>query len=143
MAVKILSITLFFIFTIISGFHFYWFFGGIWGLKKVIPTKNNRLTTLSVPKIATLLVSVMFVIVAIIYLLKSNILDIQYTNTAINYMFWIVPFVFILRAIGEFNYVGFFKKIKNTEFSKADSNLFSPLCLLIGVVGLYIQFVAS
>jgi len=37
-----------------------------------------------------------------------------------------------LRAIGEFKYLGFFKKIKNTEFAIADSKLFSPLSLAIG-----------
>ncbi|MEM6843120.1 MAG: DUF3995 domain-containing protein [Bacteroidota bacterium] len=47
--------------------------------------------------------------------------------------------IFILRALGEFNYVGFFKRVKNTEFARADSRIFSPLCLGIGVIGILIQ----
>jgi len=38
--------------------------------------------------------------------------------------------------------VGFFKKIKHTEFAKSDSKIFSPLCLSIGVIGVLIQFIS-
>jgi hypothetical protein len=37
----------------------------------------------------------------------------------------------LLRAIGEFRYVGFFKRVRNTPFSRLDSLLYSPLCLLL------------
>ena len=42
--------------------------------------------------------------------------------------------IFILRAIGEFNAVGFFKKIKDTEFAIYGTKYFSPLCLILGVI---------
>jgi hypothetical protein len=41
--------------------------------------------------------------------------------------------------MGEFNYVGFFKKVKDTEFAKWDTKLFSPLCLLISSFGFAIE----
>lgn len=40
--------------------------------------------------------------------------------------------VFILRAIGDFNLVGFTKKNKQGDFAVLDSVLYSPLCLLLG-----------
>jgi hypothetical protein len=42
MIVIILSTILFLIFTVLGSFHFYWFFGGILGLEKVIPTKKKQ-----------------------------------------------------------------------------------------------------
>jgi hypothetical protein len=36
-----LSVFLFLIFAILSGFHFYWLMGGVWGLKSLIPKKEN------------------------------------------------------------------------------------------------------
>ena len=42
--------------------------------------------------------------------------------------------IFTIRAIGEFNAVGFFKKIRDTEFAIYDTKYFSPLCLILGVV---------
>lgn len=146
MIVIVLSTILFFIFTVLGGFHFYWLFGGIWGLKQVIPTKGKEANTLEIPKFATLIVAVGLVSFGLIYLLKTGIVsfDVQVPKifeTITKYGSWIIPSIFILRAIGEFNYVGFFKKIKDTEFAKADSQLFSPLCAGIGIIGLLIQLI--
>ncbi len=41
--------------------------------------------------------------------------------------------------MGEFKYVGFFKKIKMTHFGKRDSNFFSPLGLIIAIMGILVQ----
>ena len=132
----ILSLILFLIFTILGSFHFYWLFGGKWGVRKVFPTKENEKITQSVPKIATLIVALVLILFGLIYLHKSGYITFLVPNWLINYGSWFIPFIFILRAIGEFNYVGFFKKIKSTEFAKADSKIFSPLCLGIGVMGI-------
>lgn len=138
MIILILSLVLFFIYTLLGGFHFYWLFGGTWGLKKVIPTKGKEANTLAIPKFATLIVALVLVSFGIVYLIKSGVINIQIPSWITNYGYWFIPSIFILRAIGDFNYVGFFKKIKNTEFAKADSKIFSPLCLGIGVIGILI-----
>lgn len=135
----ILSIILFVVFLILGAFHFYWFFGGKWGLDKVIPTKVNAVSALTIPKFATLIVALGLVSFGLLYLLKSGLIMVQISNWITNFGYWFIPIIFILRAIGEFNYVGFFKKIKTTEFAKADSTIFAPLCLGIGVIGILIQ----
>ncbi|WP_299890053.1 DUF3995 domain-containing protein [uncultured Lacinutrix sp.] len=141
MVIVALSIFLFLIFTVLGGFHFYWLFGGVWGLKSVIPTKENELSNLSIPKLATLIVGLTLTLFGLLYLVKSGLINVQIPNWIINYGYWFIPSIFILRAIGEFNYVGFFKKIKNTKFSKADTEVFSPLCLIIGIIGILIQLI--
>jgi len=55
------------------------------------------------------------------------------------YGLWIIAGIFILRAIGDFNYVGFFKKIKHTKFGKSDTKYFSPLCLINGVLTIILE----
>jgi len=141
MIIIILSSLLFLIFTVLGGFHFYWFFGGILGLEKVFPTKPNEVKTLSIPKIATLIVAIVLVLFGLIYLVKSGFINYSLPNWVTSYGYWVIPSLFILRAIGEFKYVGFFKKIKNTEFAKANSKIFSPLCLVIGIAGILIQLI--
>ena len=37
------------------------------------------------------------------------------------------------RAIGEFKYVGFFKRVRGSRFAKLDTLVYSPLCLLLAV----------
>lgn len=139
MIVIILSVILFLTFSVLAGFHFYWFFGGEWGVEKVIPSKGDKANSLSIPKVATLIVGLVLALFGILYLIKSGLLVFPLPNWINNYGFWFIPAVFILRAIGEFKYVGFFKKVKNSEFAKADSKIFSPLCLGIGVFGILIQ----
>ncbi|WP_074407892.1 DUF3995 domain-containing protein [Aquimarina megaterium] len=141
MITTILSIILCLIFVVLGGFHFYWLFGGVWGLRKVIPTKGNEKNTLAIPKFATLVVGLILVAFGLVYLIKSGLINIMISNGITIYGYWFIPSIFILRAIGEFKYVGFFKRIKNTEFSKADSKIFSPLCLVIGIIGILIQLI--
>lgn len=135
----ILSIILFVIFTSLGFIHFYWLFGGKWGLEKVIPTKEMREKAIEPPKIATAIVGIILVSLGLFYLIKAGLLSFQIQNWIITYSGWVIPSVFILRAIGEFNYVGIFKKIKNTEFAEADTKWFVPLCLAIGILGILIQ----
>ncbi len=142
MIITILSLILFLIFIALGGFHFYWLIGGVWGLEQAIPTKDKA-NSLSIPKFATLLVGLALLSFGLIYLIKSDLIKGPIPNWVTNYGYWLIPLIFILRAIGEFNYIGFFKKIKNTEFSKADSKLFSPLCLAVGIIGIVIQLIGK
>jgi hypothetical protein len=54
------------------------------------------------------------------------------------YGIWAIIVIFLVRAIGDFRYVGFFKKYRNTKFGKNDTKYYSPLCLLIGILGIMI-----
>ncbi|MGR6127766.1 DUF3995 domain-containing protein [Paenibacillus sp. SER-28] len=51
--------------------------------------------------------------------------------------------VFILRSIGDFKWVGFFKRKKGTVFAKWDTVLYSPLCFLLGTAILIIMFLRT
>lgn len=42
---------------------------------------------------------------------------------------WFLSIVFLIRSIGDFNMLGIFKKIKQTEFSEFDTKYFIPLTL--------------
>ncbi len=139
MITTILSISLFVIFSSLSFIHFYWLLGGKWGLEKSLPTNEIGKKAMEPPKIATAIVAIGLLSFALVYLIKTSLINIQIPNWIINYGSWIIPSIFILRAIGDFNYVGLFKKIKNTEFGKADSKWFVPLCLTIGILGILIQ----
>lgn len=141
MIATILSIILLVIFTSLGLMHFYWIFGGKWGLKNVIPTKSQKDDFNPPPKFATLVVAIVLLFFGFTYLIKSGFVDIQVPNWIVNYIYWIIPSIFVLRAIGEFKYVGFFKKVNNTAFAKADSKLFSPLCLIIGILGILIHLI--
>ena len=37
----------------------------------------------------------------------------------------------LARAVGEFRYVGFFKRVRGSRFARMDTLVYSPLCLLL------------
>lgn len=137
--ITVLSIILFVIFSSLGFIHFYWLLGGKRGLEKALPTKEAGQKAMEPPKIATVIVGIGLISFGLIYLIKTGLINFQIPNWIVTYGSWTIPCIFILRAIGDFNYVGLFKKIKNTEFSKADSKWFIPLCLTIGILGILIQ----
>lgn len=49
-----------------------------------------------------------------------------------------VGVVLVARAIGDFRYVGFFKRVHGSRFAVLDTRLFSPLCLALGASALWV-----
>jgi uncharacterized membrane protein SpoIIM required for sporulation len=47
---------------------------------------------------------------------------------------WLIAAVFALRAIGDFRYVGFFKRIRDTRFARLDTLAYWPLCAVLAVL---------
>ena len=46
---------------------------------------------------------------------------------------WCIALVFLLRAIGEFRYLGFFKQVNDSLFAYWDTVLYTPLCLGLAI----------
>jgi len=46
---------------------------------------------------------------------------------------WLLATIFILRAIGDFRLVGFFKRVRGSPFAQWDTAAYSPLCLVLGL----------
>jgi hypothetical protein len=118
----------------ISGIHFYWAFGGKWATDAVLPQTENEALVFKPGIVPTLMVAIVFA-VAILFplaILEINFFDIP--PKILRGGIFAMAVVFGLRAIGEFRYVGFFKKIKNTTFGKNDTRYYSPLCLFMSVL---------
>jgi len=109
--------------------HFYWALGGKYGLDKALPidAKGNRL--LDPNKFMIYIMS--FILLGFTYIgykLYVNEISLWIMRTG-----WGLAILFFLRAIGDFNVVGLFKKVKNTKFSKYDTWVYIPLCLFISI----------
>ncbi len=131
-----LSIISFLIFFFLGLIHFNWSLGGKWGIEQTLPTKENGERVLNPKKIDSGIVGFGLTIFGLFYLFNSKLIYIQLPYWIVEYGNWIIPAIFILRAIGDFKYIGFFKRVKQTKFGKMDSKLFSPLCLVVGFIGI-------
>ena len=126
------------IYLILSGVHFYWLFGGAWGINSVIPTNKDGKAVLNPGKIDTIVVALGLLYFSLFYLIYAEILVISLPQWLLTASSWGIPSIFILRAVGDFKYVGAFKRIKGTPFAEKDSKFFSPLCFVMGLLGFYV-----
>lgn len=140
--VLLISILLIFIFFAISVFHFYWAFGGKWGFENSLPQKENGERVMNPKVFECILVAIIFIAFGLILLIKGRLISLGLPVWLNQYGLYFLAFIFIARAIGEFRYVGFFKKIKKTSFGILDTKVYSPLCLIIGILLIVLQKVA-
>lgn len=122
------------ILSLISMLHIYWAFGGSWGTGSVIPRKKGESQPAFVPgKSGTLLVAFLLLIAVCLLVVQGDFLPFIKASAISRWGCIVCAAVFLLRSIGDFNYVGFFKKVKHSAFATNDTFLYSPLCLYLGI----------
>lgn len=120
------------ILSLIALVHVYWAFGGKRWLDVVapkIPTKQNE-AAFHPGMVATLVVAFGLGLFAMSIVQVMAWVDI---SERLIYVAYGAAVIFLLRAIGEFKYLGFFKRIKDSGFAKMDTILYSPLCLFLSL----------
>lgn len=116
------------IFLAVSVFHYYWAFGGRYGFWAALPDVDDGTKAFVPGKIATAIVASLFLAVAIFY---ARLLPLGHTPYLSG--FWMLAAITFLRAVGDFRYVGFFKKKRDGLFATYDSRYYSPLCLYLAI----------
>ncbi len=124
------------IFLVLSLIHFNWAFGSKWGITKAIPTDNTGKKVMHPDAKASAIVGLGLLFFSLYYATHLIHLDLPGWTS---YIGWCISAIFILRSIGDFKYIGFFKKIKGTEFAEMDTKLYVPLCLVIGLIGILLE----
>ncbi len=112
----------------IGAIHFYWAFGGLWAKRLAIPTTQEGAPLFNPGFGPCVIIGLFFSVLLLINqkeLLRS--LPLLYERV----LWAIIALVFLARAIGDFQYVGFFKYVKHTTFAYLDNLYYTPLCLLI------------
>lgn len=136
---KIATILLIIIFDIIAVIHFYWAAGGQRWLRSAIPTSEDGAPMMSPGAGATALVGIGLMSMSLyyIYALVGMSESAPWIIRAIGVF---IPLIFLIRAVGDLRYVGFFKKVTNTHFAVNDTMYYSPLCLVIALLGFIVAF---
>jgi hypothetical protein len=113
--------------TMIAVVHVYWAFGGRRGAGRAVPERSGaplftptRGATLTVA--ALVLAAALLVVGRVCY--RGDLVPSWALATAVAS----VGVVFALRAVGDFRWVGFFKRHRTSPFARRDTWLYSPLC---------------
>jgi Protein of unknown function (DUF3995) len=123
---------------IISLLHFYWGFGGRWGMAQSLPTNEQGETVLKPDAMACFVVAFGLMCMSIYVVGFSKIINLPLPYVVSKYGIWVIAFIFLARAIGDFKYAGFSKKIKMTRFAELDTRYYAPLCLYLSVSSILI-----
>lgn len=136
------------IFSAIAGIHFFWAAGGTWGISAALPArapagadtrsdqssaKRDRLL-FSPGRLTTVAVASVFLAGATGCAALLGVPELrrwQWGLLSPTVGAYAGAILFLLRAIGEFQYVGITKRIRGTDFAWWDDRLFTPLCFLI------------
>lgn len=130
------------IFIIIGMLHVFWAFGGVWGVKAVLPTEDDSKFPVLQPRmLGTLFIGLFCFFASVLLLVQIDLFTVIQPSPLSKWLCITGGIVFLLRAIGEGKYVGFFKKIKHTRFAKQDTAFYSPLCVWISLIFLLASFI--
>ena len=125
------------VFFLLSLLHFFWALGGKWWLDNAVPKTMDGSAVINPGLIAKLVVGFTLLGFGSFYLWLTFAVSTEVTLLT-RIVGWAIPTIFLLRAIGDLKYVGFFKQLTTTEFAHNDTRIYSPLCLTIAILAVNI-----
>ncbi len=118
---------------VLAAVHVFWALGGRTGLRSAIPEGENGQLLFQPRCPVTLAVTFFLLLAAAIVAAQSGMIAPHRLGQLPRLATSLLAALFALRAIGDFRYVGFFKRIRRTRFAYLDSMLYSPLCALLAL----------
>ena len=117
------------ILSVLALIHIYWAAGGRWAVNQVTPKLADGQPMFVPGPVATLAVAALLLFAAAI---SASVVFGEFRQ----WLMYAMALAFALRAIGEFRYCGFFKRIRSTEFAYWDTRVYSPLCVVMAALAL-------
>jgi len=109
--------------------HVYWAAGGKLGKGAGIPTENGK-PVLRPSPLATAVVAVGLFGMAALLGVRIGGIEVKFVRVGL----WLMAAIFLVRAVGDFRYVGFMKRVRAGPFARLDTLVYSPLCLLLAAL---------
>ena len=132
MTSKLLGIALAAIFVCLALVHVYWAFGGRLAGLAVIPEVRGR-PAFTPSAGVTLAVAAALLGCAGLVAAVAGILVVPVSPIVLTWLGLALALALLLRAVGDFRLVGFFKRVRGTRFARLDTIIYSPLCLALGL----------
>lgn len=127
---------------LLAGIHVYWVLGGGWGIRGVVPTRNDGEPLFVPGPGSTLVVALALLTAAFLIAWRVGWVEPGLAEWMPRFGVWGIALVFGLRAVGELRYVGFFKKVTGSAFARLDTRLYSPLCAALSVLAAWVAISA-
>lgn len=129
---KLLPLAVCLAFLGLAVWHFYMALVVASGVTGAVPSVEGK--PLFVPtRTATAGVGVVLLLFAVLVAGTARLVSVGLPAVVLSWLSYALAVGLLARAIGEFRYVGFFKRVRGTKFARRDTLLYSPLCLLLAV----------
>lgn len=128
------------VFAVLAAWHFHAAFADHSGESAGVPSVDGK--PLFVPsKGATIAVGLVLVLFAILVAATAGYVPTGLPGQVLRWLSYGLALGLLARAVGEFRYVGFFKRVRGSQFARMDTLVYSPLCLLLsaGVAAVAVQ----
>jgi hypothetical protein len=126
----------------IGGLHVYWAAGGRWGSNVAIPSRhdgrNDGQPSFVPGRTVTLVVAGLLCAAALVLLGRLGLWGLWLPSWLFKAGAWTIAVVFGARVVGDFQWFGIFKRIRDTRFAKWDTRLYIPLCALLAISALVV-----
>lgn len=130
------------VFAGLSLVHVYWLVGGRLGRLAAIPEVDGK-PVFQPSTLATLVVAIGLALCAVVIAGTAGMLALPLFQTVLAWLTRGLAVVLLLRAIGDFRLVGFFKRAHNSRFARLDTAVYSPLCLVLAIGAAIVGFAAQ
>jgi hypothetical protein len=80
---------------------------------------------------ATVAVGIVLLLFAALVASTAGLLRARLPREVLQWLSYALALGLLARAVGEFRYLGFFKRVRGSRFATLDTFVYSPLCLLL------------
>ncbi len=120
------------VFIVLALWHFYMALVPGAGISGAVPSVQGK--PLFVPsRASTVAVSIVLLLFAVLVAATARIVAVGVSELVLTWLSYALAAGLLARAVGEFKYVGFFKRVRDSRFARLDTFVFSPLCLLLAL----------
>lgn len=127
------------IFLLLGALHFYWVLGYKWALDVVVPSKPTGEKMRNSSAAASMVVGFGLCMIAVVHLANARLWLTEFPQR-IKYSTLAIAIIFLLRTMGDFKWVGLFKKVTTTPFAKKDTRYYVPLCFFLSASSFLLFF---
>jgi hypothetical protein len=128
-------------FTSLSLMHVYWLLGGPVGRLAAIPEIDGK-PVFQPSAVATFVVAAGLALCTLLLVATAGMVALPLSKSVLVWLPRGLALGLLLRAMGDFRLVGFFKCVRHTRFACLDTAVYSPLCLVLAI-GAAIVSIAS
>lgn len=112
--------------------HFYMALKPATGVSGAVPSAGGK-PLFTPSRRATVAVGIVLLSFAALVAATAGVLSVGVPATVLVVLSYLLALGLLARAVGDFRYVGFFKRVRGTRFALLDTLVYSPLCLALAV----------